>query len=152
MKYLLPDFILICIALLFPEYYVNACVIIFQGFHKIFFTSFFLNYTFLAFPLMNLLFFIFFGYVRHSFIGNKKLNSIGIRNFLKQNFIFIVVIIVYLLQLNDALNEAGAISPNWPLQLDKLSLLFDLVSAFFLSSVLIHISIQLKAFLQHRSI
>lgn len=151
MMYLIPEFILIFCVLAFTEEYITLCIGIFNVFFQFSSLSFF-KYSFLAFPITNLLIFSFLGYLRHVLLNSRNVEPTGIQGFLKENFIFIVVVMVFVLRTVEALNDTSIFSPYWPNQLSKTSLLFDLGSTFCLSSVILHILFQIKRLFQNRSI
>lgn len=152
MKYLLPDFLLILFSLFFSEQYVAICIFLFKALYQISSFSFFLKNLFLAFPLTNLLLFCLFGYIRYLIIGSANEQSSGFKNFFKGNLIFIVVVVAFLLKLRAAISEVDVISPFWPVQLSKLSLLFDLVSTFCVAAILLHIFFEIKTLFKKRNI
>lgn len=151
MKYLLPEFYLILTALVFTKTFIDICVGVFKFSYEISSISFF-KYYFLAFPLVTLLSFFIIGYVRHLHVCNKKNPSVGVRIFLKENFIFFVVAFAFFVRILEATNETQPISPYWINQSGKLAILFYLISIFCISSVLLHLFFQIKTFFSNRRV
>ena len=153
MKYLLPDFLLIIFATLFPVPYIYICIYLFEGLYQISSLTFFIDHLSLAFPLMSLVFFMIFGYARHIFLDSMANDGIEIRSFLKENAIFIIVGIAFILKMNEAIHDPQVDSPYWPIQSGKLLLLINLVSTFCISSVFLHLFFSIKSiFLKNRSV
>jgi hypothetical protein len=150
MKYLIPEFLFISLAFLFTESYIRLCVLLFETLGDVSSVSFSHN-AFLAFPLTNVLVFCLLGMLRHRLAPRSDQQPLSVIAFVKENFLYLVVAAVFVLRIVEALNEEEAISPYWPAQLSKWSLLIDLLSTFCVAAVLLHLYIQLSKIFQNRS-
>ncbi|MEB0011471.1 hypothetical protein ACXX82_09810 [Glaciimonas sp. GNP009] len=95
----------------------------------------------MSFSIINVAVFSLLIVIREiSFDKTAYRNQVNIKKFLKDNWIFFLVVIALYLKLN----EIKFLSPDWPLTQGRLFILFSLISAWCTSAVIANTVIYIK--------
>jgi hypothetical protein len=151
MRYLIPEFVFVALALLFTQSYLKLCVLLFETLRSVSSNALF-DSAFLAFPLTNVLVFSLLAMLRRWLLPRQDQGPLSVIAFFKENSFYLVVTAVFIVRTVEALHEGAPISPYWPAQLSSWSLLIDLVGTFCVAAVLFHLYIQLTRIFRNRGL
>lgn len=150
MKYMFPEAVLILIVIFFTQTYIDVCIYLFRFLYLITFLEIF-NQLFLAFPFVTLMIFFSIGCLKKlpiKGIEYQNRNN-GVTIFLKDNLVYLLVSIAFLIKIFEAVGEVGPISPYWIIQYGSFDLLLNMIGLFCISSAMLHLFFSIKNLLKN---